>query len=263
MRFRLAPLLVTLALGPLRAVRAGSFLRLLVVLPLLGVMGACVQIRPIRMDAVGSEPVFKKNYELRRKQVVHVGQPIIAVKEYMVTRIRAPRMRATTDFVIDQLGIVVVRGVANTDYPVQGELTVGETVYTVVTLPPGFWGQFGVLIAPDGRILNRLLNPNGVLSLGGYAVKPADVLFIPSFDEKIDTQAGYTNFELLYGGTDGKSLFITYREYTSEDIIRPAFTQNLVYEARSPSIRFRNARIEIHEATGERLVYTVVADDLK
>lgn len=165
MRLRTLGLLVTLALGPLRAARGGSFLRLLVVLPLLGVLGACVQIRPIRMDAAGSEPVFKKNYELGRKQVVHAGQLIISVKEYMVTRIRAPRMRATTDFVIHQLGIAVVRGSAKTDYPVQGELTVGETVYTVVTLPPGFWGQFGVLIAPDGRILDRLWSyQDGALS---------------------------------------------------------------------------------------------------
>ena len=70
------------------------------------------------------------------------------------------------------------------------------------------------------------------------------------------------NYELIYGGTDGKSLTITYREYTADDLARPAFYQNLVYESKKSRIRFKETVIEIHEATNEKIVYTVISDGL-
>lgn len=240
---------------------SSSFSPLFLLLPFLGLVVGCAQIRPLGI--VDSERVFRKNYELGRRQIAYVGQAIVTVKEYMITRKRAPRMRATADFSITQLGIIIVSGKADMDYPVRGELTHEGTVYTVVAPPPSFWGQFNVLIAPDGSVLNRLLNNANFLVLSTFTIHPPGLRFISSFDETIDAQAGYVNFELLYGGTDGRSFNITYREYTSDSLIRPAFTQSLVYEAKSGTIRFRDHRLQIHEVTSEKLVYTVVADDLR
>ena len=51
-----------------------------------------------------------------------------------------------------------------------------------------------------------------------------------------------------------------YREYTPDDLARPAFTQTLSYAAGSNIIRFRNVRIEVATADNEKIEYTVVAD---
>jgi len=84
---------------------------------------------------------------------------------------------------------------------------------------------------------------------------------LPVSEEKINLKAGYLNYELLYGGTDGKSIIINYREYTSDDVARPAFYQNLVYESKAEYIRFKNIRIRVHEATNEKIIYTIERDD--
>ena len=57
-------------------------------------------------------------------------------------------------------------------------------------------------------------------------------------------------------------LLLHTREYTSEDLARPAFYQNLVYESNKKRIRFKDTIIEIHEATNEKIVYTVISDGL-
>jgi hypothetical protein len=97
-----------------------------------------------------------------------------------------------------------------------------------------------------------------------FTVLPDSVRFVPVPvpEEKINLKAGYLNYELLYGGTDGKSIIINYREYTSDDIARPAFYQNLVYESKSEYIRFKNIRIRVYEATNEKIVYTMRDDEM-
>jgi hypothetical protein len=77
----------------------------------------------------------------------------------------------------------------------------------------------------------------------------------------VDAAAGFRNFELVYGGTDGKSFTLTYREYSPEDLIRPAFTQNLTYENGSTAVRFRNTRLSIQEVTAEKITYSVISDE--
>jgi hypothetical protein len=86
--------------------------------------------------------------------------------------------------------------------------------------------------------------------------------FIALKEEEIDVDAGYLNYELVYGGTDGKSITITYREYTSKDLTRPSFFQNVVYETGKKQIRFRDTILQIHEVTNEKIVYTVISDGL-
>jgi hypothetical protein len=86
--------------------------------------------------------------------------------------------------------------------------------------------------------------------------------FSPSEEEKKVLDSGYLNYELIYGGTDGKSITFTYREFTSQDLARPAFYQNLVYESGKEQVRFRDTLLRVHEATNEKIVFTVIADGL-
>jgi hypothetical protein len=68
--------------------------------------------------------------------------------------------------------------------------------------------------------------------------------------------------ELIFGGVNDVSINVTYREYTQDNLARPAFYQNLTYQTSAQMIRFRDFNIKVHEVTKEKIVYTVLEDGL-
>jgi hypothetical protein len=73
---------------------------------------------------------------------------------------------------------------------------------------------------------------------------------------------GNQNHELIYGGTDGDSFKINYREYTDKNLARAPFFQNLVYPANSKEFRFKDYVIAVHEVDSGKIVYSVTTDGL-
>jgi hypothetical protein len=239
----------------------GKCVNLFVVLFISIIISGCTHnIRPATRLYLGSDRVFDKNYELGQKLIAYVGQPIIKVKDYKVDRYRGIiHMRASDDFVIKG-GIVTVKGNKNTDYPVRGEITIDGETLVVLSIPGSHLGaSFGALIKADGSVYHKALNGTTIL-VYSFFIAPSNLKFISEKDEQINADAGFVNYELIYAGTDGKSIFITYREYTSNDLAKPAFYQNVIYEAGQSQIRFRDTVIRVHEATNERIMYTVTAD---
>jgi len=70
-------------------------------------------------------------------------------------------------------------------------------------------------------------------------------------------------YELLYSGLQGRTVSITYREYStgeSSTAVRPAFSQELKYDLAQEGktiVTFREVRIEVSEATNERIGFMV------
>ena len=71
---------------------------------------------------------------------------------------------------------------------------------------------------------------------------------------------GFVNFELVYGGATRDAIQLLYREYTQSDLARPAFSQTLVYDKSDDAIRFRNLQLHVHEASNDRIRFTVTSD---
>lgn len=225
----------------------------------------CYQIirPPIKPPRLGTEKVFQKNYQIGQMQTAYVGQPIVKLKDYQIERYGLNNMMASEDFVISEGSTTLISGNKNTSYPISGETTINNETYVTLDI----LGHRGVLalIRKDGTVYNKLLGKfkQGYILVGrSVTVSPPNLKFTPLIEETIYTKAGYLNYELIYTGTDGKSLSITYREYTADDLARPAFFQNLVYESSNRRIRFKDIVIEIHEATNEKIVYTVISDGL-
>lgn len=67
--------------------------------------------------------------------------------------------------------------------------------------------------------------------------------------------------ELMYGGIDGNTIQIDYREYSKSDygtIARPAFSQSVKYDlSKSKIISYRNLEMEIINADGKEIVFLV------
>ena len=75
--------------------------------------------------------------------------------------------------------------------------------------------------------------------------------------EKVEVNP--TNFkqELIYNGRVGDGLKFIYREF-SGDLARPSFTQSIQYAlSESNLIGFKDAELEIIEATNTEISYTV------
>lgn len=224
--------------------------------------GCTQQIRPTsRTQQLGTERVFSKNYQIGQELTAFVGQPIIKVKDYNVTRIRSNNLRPSKAFVFSGGGITMT-GDTKSVYSLDGETTIGGVTYSVVKIPiSGKTKRLGVLVNDDGSVHDKVLNDN-VLVIYKFTMVPSDVRFLSSVEENAVANSGYVNYELIYGGTDGKSITINYREFTSKDLARPAFNQNLMYEAGKSQIRFKDTVIQIHEATNERITFVVVSDGL-
>lgn len=56
------------------------------------------------------------------------------------------------------------------------------------------------------------------------------------------------------------SINFLYRVYTSEDMARPAFYQNLTYPRNAKSIRFKSIKINLIDINEERVAYSVVEE---
>lgn len=67
-------------------------------------------------------------------------------------------------------------------------------------------------------------------------------------------------YELIYTGCIGDNITMVYREYTADDMARPAFSQNLSYSTKQRRIRFQNLSIEIISADNEKIKFKVLSD---
>ena len=127
---------------------------------------------------------------------------------------------------------------------------------------------YHVFVREDGSVFDETEDPNNY-SWINVEIEPTNLIF--NHDVKISesiidstaTPSGINNYELIYGGTDGKSITITYREFTPNDLARPAFYQNLVYEAKAKQIRFKDTIIRLEQVSNEKITYSVVSDGLK
>ena len=220
---------------------------------------------------LGKDHFVSKNYTIDKRSIAYVGQPVIKVQDYWVHRYKTPgnsrSMRASHNFVVTGGLVKKITGQADLDYFIAGETTVDGQTYTVLEMPNI---AFVLLIKTDGSVHDEVFfrtQPNiAIPVMGSFTATPSDLNFIRLEEKEIKEIVefnGPLNYELLYGGTDGKLLNISYREFTSDNLARSSFYQNLIYDSKQKTIRFRNTVITIHSATNEKIDYTVISDDLE
>lgn len=106
----------------------------------------------------------------------------------------------------------------------------------------GFFEQ--VQVAPESKWVARPL----------YTQLPYQKMDIPM------PHRGSFKYELAYDGYSAQTLHLSYREFHGKSLDRPTYTQQAKYEIKAfPAILvFRNAKIEVLQATNEKIVYKVL-----
>lgn len=124
--------------------------------------------------------------------------------------------------------------------------------------------RFVFAIKPDGSFNGVAVGFDWAWSpvqgVNVYKINPPNTRFHPTKVQHILKDASFTNMELIYSGLSNDALQLLYREYTSDNLIRPAYTQELSYPPDAKIISFRTFKIDVKEASAERLVYIVMND---
>ena len=219
--------------------------------------------------SVEMEPIFERNYELGASNKVNVGEALIKVKKYRSVSYTSGLMRATNDFIIGGFGgfsedeDITINNTVKIYHPpnnlpdkgndyVQLSLTtkIGKKEHTLSFLvdKDGYPYQLGKLL--PGKRSNNYDIP--------LDITPAETRFMHvSENEKHLT---YLNYEILYSGVLDQTIRFNYREFTSNDIARPAFYQELYYDKGQEFIQFKDTKIKILNISNENIDFIVIED---
>ena len=224
-------------------------------------LSCSASIQPLQVRDLGYSRTFVKNYTVGQTKSAYVGEEIVKIKDYYVHKRQIDKMQATNDFTIIPANY---RGSKDDQFNLVG-VTESSGQFCYVMQVPGPYQFDGFLITSDGYFTGekKRLDGRRVTYVGTTSIVPKNTKFRVVEKEEVDINKGFINYEIVYTGRDKDSLKFIYREFTPNDIARPAFYQNLTYDIRSKYIRFKNYRIEVVDANDEKITYTVLEDGYK
>jgi hypothetical protein len=230
----------------------------------------CVSIQPPMSSISDYQFASEKNYVLNVENTANVGDPIIIRKTYSYREMNSDGMKALNDFEFHgkiPLNSEVIRFVRKDEIiPVVGTTTKDNVTYQIVLIGDTNNGlPVGLLVRSDSGQVAGAVWRNGFGLWGthtlNYRIVPKDSLFTLAKSVIIDREKPYENFEIIYTGMNGKNATFLYREYSADDLAKPAFYQNLTYDLESDdTIQFKQLKIKILKASNESIQFKVLSD---
>ncbi len=234
-----------------------SHLTRCIAVPLLvGALGcASVEVTPLDNQVPQREEVRDRNYTLGEPMEAVVGQPIISVKTYQVSRRSAARVRASSDFVIKG-GEFRIAGREGEEFEVTGTAQIDGRLHHAVPLL-----GYEFFVSEDGEVHPDVKTARYRWNISSKArVEPVEARLMPQSSEDVTAEGVYANYELIFGGSAGGAIQVTYREFAPDDPSRPSFFQSLSYEADSETLRYKDLVVKVLGVTNQTLSYVVVSD---
>ena len=251
----------------MRGINKTFILYFLPAISIFWLMG-CASFTPYTSVYLGTDHDINKNYELDVKKTTYVGESMIRVKDYYLSKFSGKTISPNVDLTITHRALIGTDShtfYAQEQYEIVGETTKNGINFDLITITPNHPSSNLLLISENGEIDggSLLWNPN----FGSYQsnwfkfkIDPPDAKFIKKDITKTDTSKGYANYELIYTGKDKEAFHITYREYSPDDLARTAFFQNLTYPSDAKVIRFKGYKILVDDATSESITFTVTEE---
>jgi hypothetical protein len=240
---------------------------------------------------------YIKNYTLGEIQTAYIGQPIIKIRDiYREVNDREVNnnnkntcfyVTPSNDFSIS--GIYTkklfnkkldIKGSNHKYYPLNDTMILNGVVYSVFDIDDNTGTIYGLMLDSNNKIIVKFVyyenhDHSSLYNLRNAVLSPENTTMIVS-DKKatcygfVDYDNDYHNFvvgnnnyELIYGGINNVSISITYREFTRDNLARPSFFQNLIYETSAKEIRFKNFKVVVIDSTNEKITYKIIEDKLE
>lgn len=249
-----------------------------------------VKPMPPNQAPVEKTTVKEKNYSVGELKESYVGQPIIRVKSYTVNKTLEENYYTPVDIKMhgrfnshvqifpagtpfkaigtyDVPPAIEENQAGQSNFPTNTSKKHGGKQYVALEPPSDFYRLLYLLVDDYGNYEDQALigsmrfTPSSIVT--DWYVEPSEIKFEKRVIEKIDASAAYDNYEIIYSGATRDGIRMMYREYSSDNLARPAYFQELFFEPKAGKIRFRNIGIDIIKYDGNSISYKVFSDSLK
>lgn len=210
--------------------------------------GCASNIKPFLAEEPDIKHVVDKSPPQDEISEATVGSSLIRVKDYYVVTEQVPVLKLLST---DDPNLKV-----GTNFKIEGTIQLGETEY-LLTACIGLNDPMtadGCLAVDKDQLVSV---GRWVQGLGIIQKKFAGWRFKMDSSEAVSLEKGYTNYEILYSGVSGDVLRLRYREYSSDDLAREAYFQDLTYSMSDRIIQFRTIEVEVLEANNRKIRYIV------
>jgi hypothetical protein len=249
-----------------------NYVLLLAVTVLFG-CAKTINVAPLNYNnQSNSTDVIDKDYTIGNIKESYVGNSMIIVKKKLIQSNLSDKKTviASDEFTINAESMdnffrtISISGKAGYPYNVTGTIRLDGNNFRTVTID--ILSDKLILIDDKGKVYKKILIDAKSF---GWIVSHSDFNYTPTSltfknNDSVDTNQNIINVgsnEIIYDGTDGNSFSLTYREYTGNDMIRPAFTQNVKYQKSQKKIRFKNTVISVESADNEKIKFIVISDE--
>lgn len=244
-----------------------AFCNFLLVVPLL--FTGCLSVRPPVAQLGAIQTKEEKNYTIGLEKTVNVGDPVAIRRNFFYKEVqRSDRVKAANDFEAQIQRYVVYHGQSGEELQVIGTTTMDKKPCRIIALGLSSAGvPVGMLVSietdqPTGEsvILNHATG--GWQKLGTrFSIDRPDTRFPIVKRVEVVKDKPYENWEIIFTGRVGENITLVYREYTPDDLAKPAFYQNLSYNLeKEKTFQFRKLRVEVVRVTNEAITFKVLSD---
>lgn len=227
---------------------------------------------------------FIKSYTVGEVETAYIGQPVIKIRDIYQevnkdVNNKCFYAKPSNDFTLTgeynkklfnrKLNI---KGSSKNIFSLGDKTKINGVEYSVFNIDDDNGNTYGLMVNNEGKIVVKTIyddDHDSMFELNNAVLTPANTTMIatdkiaPCHESDDHLWVGDNNFELLYGGINNVTISMTYREYTWNDLARPSFFQNLVYETSAKEIRFKDFKIAVIESSNEKIVYKIIEDKLE
>lgn len=237
-----------------------------VIVGMLVLLAGCVSVAPVSQQVAphGERQVSERSYTIGVEQTSVVGDPVVRLKRYTLRAVVSSTYTVSESCRV-RMALRYDHTFAPGDaVPLLGDSPCDEGTCRLIRLDDSaLQGDLGALILPDGRLAARPIDlRTRAKQIGSIHAEPESCRFVPTSasEQRAEPGPNYRNFEILYGGIDGQTIRFTYREYSPDDLARPAYSQAFGYPLGSERVKFKDVSLRVVEARPDALRYVVEAD---
>ncbi len=238
--------------------------------PLL--LTGCMSVRPPVAQLGGIQTKEEKNYTVGMEKTVNVGDPVAIRRNFFYKEVeRSDRVKASNDFEAQvkfpATAPVVYRGQQGEELEVVGTTTVDKKPCRIVSLGVARTGvPAGMLVSAEtDQPVGKGVGVNAVGAWTtftvSFSIDRPDTRFPILKRLEVVKDKPYENWEIIFTGRVGENITLVYREFTPDDLAKPAFYQNLTYNLeKEKTFQFRKLRVEVLRVSNEAMTFKVLSD---
>ena len=232
----------------------------------------CLSVRPPVAQLGAIQTKEERNYAIGVEKTVNVGDQVAIRRSFSYKEVdRSDRVKASNEFEAQVkfplAWTVAYRGQQGEELQVVGTTTVDKKACRIISLGVARGGApAGMLVSvetdqPIGKGVG--VNGAGSWTTSGitFSIDRPETKFPIVKRVEVLKDKPYENWEIIFTGRSGENITLVYREFTPDDLAKPAFYQNLSYNLeKENTFQFRKLRVQVVRVTNEAITFKVLAD---